>query len=207
MKVSVLLAAFVALFSLSSAAQAAPIQLGNLSIGDEGNLSPLEAQLISISTPTGNISATAYGYATGMIPSMSKITFTYSFDPAYSSAPLYSNTNYTETGSITNFYYTDSQDNSYILSFGGMFPTINSNPESMLIDAIADASSGKTGMTNLSASLANFATYLLGELPTGVALTNVHWVVEAVPLPAALPLFGLGLAGLAGYSRRKKAAV
>jgi hypothetical protein len=206
MKVSVLLAAFIALFSLSSAAQAASIALGNLSIGDEGDLSPLTPQTIDLPLPAG--SQTAYGYATGAIPSFSRITFSYTFVPSLDTANLKSQISYTESGAVTYFYATNSDGFSYVASFVGPIPVgYDTDPGELQIVASADSNSGRTVMTNLSAGLANFSSYLLGALPNGISLTNVHWVVEAVPLPAALPLFGLGLAGLAGYSRRKKLAV
>lgn len=39
----------------------------------------------------------------------------------------------------------------------------------------------------------------------GSTAFDVSYVVSAVPVPAALPMFGLGLAALAGYRARKRA--
>lgn len=59
---------------------------------------------------------------------------------------------------------------------------------------------------NLSAGSLFFETSFLQFFSKYVGGTvNVHYEVSAVPLPAALPLFGLGLAGMAGVRSRRKA--
>lgn len=42
--------------------------------------------------------------------------------------------------------------------------------------------------------------------PSGLQVTDAELVLAPVPIPAAIWLFGTGLIGLAGFSKRKKAA-
>ena len=60
-----------------------------------------------------------------------------------------------------------------------------------------------------SASTGNLTSYILGNaiLGTDGTLTITGNTTSAVPLPAAVWLFGSGLMGLVGVSRRRKAAV
>lgn len=62
---------------------------------------------------------------------------------------------------------------------------------------------------NLTNAILDFtSTFLLdkNKIPDGfkVRTRYVSSAIPPVPLPAALPLFGLGLAGLAGYKRMRK---
>lgn len=62
-------------------------------------------------------------------------------------------------------------------------------------------------LINLGAEAAEFKTYIMSTLNNLQVSAYVRAeAVAAVPLPAALPLFGLGLAGLAGYKRARRKA-
>lgn len=193
------LAAFLLAFAPQT--QAAPLDLGALSIGASGEFNNSETN--------GAIPGqTVYGYAVGTIPSNSYITFTYYFSPSIPmSGSLQSLGAFSETNGVYTYTYTSTSGglNGLLTSVSG-FPIsfANVDPSLMPVQATADLSTGTTRVTNLAAAEASFSTYFFG-LMEGYSLDKVRYAVSAVPLPAALPLFGLGLIGLAGYSRHKRA--
>ncbi len=63
---------------------------------------------------------------------------------------------------------------------------------------------GTTTIVNLSAVAANFTSFFKSFHDIAKGHIKVTYTVSAVPLPAALPLFGFGLVGLAGIGRMKK---
>lgn len=69
-----------------------------------------------------------------------------------------------------------------------------------------DTVSSGTGyiINNTDASIEIRSVFEQYLLASGTGITELHYEVSPVPLPAALPLFGLGLAGLAGIRSKKK---
>ncbi len=65
--------------------------------------------------------------------------------------------------------------------------------------------SGTATIINRGSDAIGFQAQLMAYLTSAVALA-VKVTVTSVPLPAALPLFGLGIASLAAYRSRKEAA-
>ncbi len=68
-----------------------------------------------------------------------------------------------------------------------------------------DNTKGTLTIKNLTDRVIGFGLSLTAIL-SGTANFYLDGVVSAVPLPAALPLFGLGVASLAAYRARKKKA-
>ncbi|MDD2325417.1 MAG: PEP-CTERM sorting domain-containing protein [Alphaproteobacteria bacterium] len=62
-------------------------------------------------------------------------------------------------------------------------------------------------IANLTDDVLDFKTALKLKGITNIAAVGTTYSTSPVPLPAALPLFGLGLVGLAGYRRMKKGSV
>ena len=62
-------------------------------------------------------------------------------------------------------------------------------------------------IANLTSGALDFTIGLKLKGITDIASVATTYATSPVPLPAALPLFGLGLVGLAGYRRMKKGSV
>jgi len=102
------------------------------------------------------------------------------------------------------FTYTLSQTPSSV----GYFITPNgSSSSNYTIDAYSDSSLPNQyfiSVANLTNSILDLKTALKLKGITSLAAVSTMYQTSPVPLPAALPLFGLGLAGLAGYRRKQK---
>ncbi|MDD3183446.1 MAG: VPLPA-CTERM sorting domain-containing protein [Alphaproteobacteria bacterium] len=190
-----LTAAFLLLSSLCSvSAQAAvsPLTVG-VGLGEVNSLS-------SGSTTYDGIDGRIWAEYYGSLPGMTKITFTYDIIPSSdASVPLAGYMGLSSIGSSI----IDTSINATV--FTDVNPTAASATDN-LVTAYASLPSftnGTASITNLSAELVSFKTTLIAFLNQYVGL-KVTWNVSSVPLPAALPLFGLGLASLAGYRLRKK---
>lgn len=83
------------------------------------------------------------------------------------------------------------------------------NKDNLFISAIWDKATmtGSFLIKNITGEVVDL-TLVIGAILNGYSTLTVEGSVTAVPLPAALPLFGLGIASLAGYGikRRKEAA-
>ncbi len=64
-----------------------------------------------------------------------------------------------------------------------------------------------TTITNLSAGLLDFGSNFLGWSPSLFGFMEVSYNVSSVPLPAALPMFGLALIALRRFFSKKKEEV
>ena len=69
-----------------------------------------------------------------------------------------------------------------------------------------NGNSGQTTLANLSGSTIEFKSTVFATYLDGTAKLIVRAIVTQVPLPAALPLFGMGIASLAAYRARKRKA-
>ena len=120
------------------------------------------------------------GYASGSLAAFTQVAFIYTFTTASGlDGELFSTpTDYAE--SIQPVYlYTDARNNKIF--------------------------SATTTITNLTRAAADFSTYFLtGAKDGSIVSMMLYGAVSMVPLPAALPLFALGLVGLASYSRKKR---
>jgi len=108
--------------------------------------------------------------------------------------------------------------NVYGFTGNGAVDKSDFNQTSNFLGALSLPSVGSTVSLNVSALIASliggsnqYAGFVLDATSNGGAFLNATLEVEGsvVPLPAALPLFGtgLGLMGLFGWRRRRKAAV
>lgn len=172
------------------------------------DLSPNQSGLLE---NTG--SDTYSGIVKGLLPAQTKITFTYLLTGPLSTTGLSSlyaaGDVYIGTGLSGDFYTSDTMGNNVVWPSNSMFSS--SLPlESMPIRTYMDGSTMTTEIQNWSAEVAGFESAFTGFLASGILdLTGVSYQVSsvsAVPLPAALPLFGLALVGMAGYRRHKKKA-
>lgn len=129
----------------------------------------------------------------GSIPGLSKIVFTYDMSILGNNA--------TETGMVLggNLYAFGTQQN------GG--PAITSGNTGMLSVATSFPSSTKgiITITNLLGAPVDFSAAISATLSFFGGFMQTHYLVSAVPLPAALPLFGAALVGMAALRRRKNA--
>ncbi len=139
----------------------------------------------------------------GVLPSNSMIEFTYKPTSGFVASGL--------AGVLGGF--TNESGNGFasqVVSFPGTsVQTPLSTSSYIFATAQYDNTTGivTTIIKNYSAGLASFSS-LWGALVSGSTVMQVSYKISAVPLPAALPLFAFGLAGLAGvgYRNRKNKA-
>jgi len=181
---SLLLGALTALFSISAQAAIGPVDFdvtGAPGAGkyfvDMGYVP--DGQYGTINTvPFFGL----YDYvAEGRLAGNTTITFTYNIEPS----PV------ADWNGPVDFWYTPNvPDADYLVTTTQNFDTnVFTLAIANLVDSVLSFTAG--------IQLAGF----VGTVDT------TYNAVSNVPLPAALPLFGLGLVGLAGYRRIKKAAV
>lgn len=201
MKLSHILAAAALFMTVSSGAKALPvysstIDLGELGVGTYNNI----ANFVP-----GNF--TPYSLSIfGSIPSNTMITFSYKFPDIVPNSALevsmgsydykIGGDHYTGSAYANSGGYTDAK------SFFNDVQTI-----SPLVIASANIdNSGYMGTTiikNLSGGLVEFESDFFAML-FKEGLVNVSATVSSVPLPAALPMFGLGLAGITALRSKKR---
>ena len=116
-------------------------------------------------------------------------------NPSTVTLTMYENTN------LTNQVYSETIDTRFWLGdYGVLFSDFNT----LFTDfngSLTVTFNGGTQATLLDITIANFAGTLT---PSNIASTYINPKVSAVPVPAAVWLFGSGLLGLAGFSRRRK---
>jgi hypothetical protein len=187
----VLFAAAVALLSGASIAQASTFNIGTLSTGTYNNI------VEDYSTTGGLFTDTI----TGVLPADEVATFTYTlvgFKPYSTIAPLSDSATYkyktlgkvyTGSSMSDSSGLQSSTKNSLVLTSANFF-----NP------------TAAATITNNSLGNANFVLQLFGKLLKGGAIDVSVTVanLSSVPLPASAPLFGLGLAMVAGLGMAKK---
>ncbi len=180
------------LMNAGTASAAFVTNMGLVSAGDSG--------VIDMSH-SGNLIVNSI---TGSLPSNSMITFSYDFDGnidfgALSAGGQYA---YNTGGSLFEGMTLDTTFSSPVA-----MGYTDGTPSPAL--ALASAQIDFTGNTatavikNLSSGIVHYASLFSG-LFSGAKTGTVSYVVSAVPLPAALPLFGLGLGAMAGFGIRRK---
>lgn len=171
--------------------------MGMVSVGDAGS--------IDTNTFIG-VGGLKYDYAYGLLPSNTAITFSYSFlnnigkwDYVQGDASYKDGSTRYRVGADSNGW-TRNQE-----AFAGHGFHNTSDVLDVIVSAIMadDKKSATVTITNLAAVAANFDSYFLSYNWLRCKKVLTTYAVSNVPLPAALPLFGLGLAGLAGYRYRK----
>lgn len=197
------IAAFAAILSFSSAAKAAYVSggddLGGVAVGQTGTYTYNMAggDLFSLSfggslLPTDTIYfSLAFSPVSDFSSDVTYATYKYSLD-----SHAYSGT----TFATANLFNNPSGSSSFSASVDNV-PSLD-----QLVFASANflptKDGGSSTITNASGGLATFAMIFSGTM--GLADGFVKISYNVVPLPAALPLFGLGLVGLAGLRARKR---
>ncbi|MFK7839549.1 MAG: hypothetical protein AB8B83_04395 [Bdellovibrionales bacterium] len=155
----------------------------------------------------GNIGRTIISQISGTLPANSLITFTYNFSGDLDFGYLSSTGgyNFTDGGSaFTGFATGNNATGSNAAGF------VNGSPSTAL--AVASAQVDFTNNTataviqNNSSGAVDYLNLFVG-LVTGSRDLVVSYNVSAVPVPAALPLFGGAILGLMGFSHRRKKAL
>lgn len=186
MKSSLLL---VAMFCASigvAPAQAAQVAMINLGTVSDGTSSTTYAD-------DNLFSATYFG----SLPGLSRIVFTYTLDSDAAGA-----LGAWPTASLSSLAY---EGLTGVAAMTSVYQPEKVSSDDMLVATayLPSYSYGQATITNLGSDPIQFQTTLLAWLSKAVGMT-VAVAVSSVPLPAALPLFGLGLASLAGFRARKK---
>lgn len=173
---------------------------------DMGTVAVNDSGYISTTTLAASGGGYKYDFVKGVLPTQSSITFTYFLLDAPVSG--YAQGGTYDIGGSTYTSMANTNGSSFALTPGLTTEASWLSPTS----GIPGTWAARVVVTNLSAVAAAFDSYFFRPAASGLPLDDTHAIygvayeVAAVPLPAALPLFGLGLAGLAGYSRRKKKA-
>lgn len=176
---------------------------------------PLSVGQYGTITGSGSFGNVVMSLITGSLPSNSMASFTYEFSGLMTSSYLTSTSGYSFMDGMTpNFGYTTAADTSvapgsfsYSISYVGATPSATALAvSSAQIDTLQKAT---LVIKNLSGGALTFANTFIGTL-LGSTNFTVAYNISAVPVPAALPLFGLGLSALGAMrlrARRKNAAL
>jgi hypothetical protein len=201
-----LLVATMVLFSFAGTANAVVdsvdfdgsfVNMGTLSSGQHG--------IIDADKAKWGIAASRI---TALLPSHSAVTFSYNFSGDLKSGLLAANGEYayTEEGNLHEGY-ARAFSNTSIFNSSGSF--VNMIPlETALVYAYADLDTSgdiaSATFTNMSGGALDIASAVFAFLKGNKKYTISYEVTET-PIPAALPMFSLGLCAIAGIRRRKKA--
>lgn len=162
---------------------------------------------------TGVISADSFSgliinRISGMLPADSLITFSYEFTGNVLSGILASGAEYQYMQDGVSFY-----GNAIAIEPGAStsYATVDGVVSSSLVLASSQVdfanNTAQAIITNNASDFADFSSVFAG-LVIGDDTVEIAYSVSAVPIPAALPLFGAGLGALAGFGawRKRKAA-
>lgn len=160
---------------------------------------------------SGTITGSGVGFGnlvlsliTGSLPSNSLITFSYNFAGTILSSSLTASGGYSyNDGGVSSIGYTTASAPG---GFGYSVSYENFSPVAPLALSSAQIDSPNTAtviIQNLSAGSLSYATAFMGTI-LGSKNFTVAYNVSAVPIPAALPLFGLGLGVLAAMRARAR---
>lgn len=194
----------LAMIALATMVSTAPVQASVVATPADLSVGVALGE-VGLAHPTGshgygNTSGDLWVEYYGSLPSMTKITFTYDIAPLTGAASAVSG--YAGLSSVGSSIE-DASINARAKTNVGSPDATTTDDLVTAFASLPNYSHGTASITNLSDKLISFKTTLIAMLNKYVNLT-VSYQVEAVPLPAALPLFGLGLASLAGYRLRKK---
>ncbi len=175
------LGAFIALFSLSAQAATAPVDFNGTPTG------PAQYYVDMGYVPAGQYGAINttpfFGLqdyvANGTLAGKTDITFTYNVVPSAVAGLM---------GSV-DFWYTPTE--------------VDPTKYSIVTASDFDKNVFTLMISNLLDSTLSFSAGLMISPMFQGTVTTAYNAVSNVPLPAALPLFGLGLAGLAAYRAKK----
>lgn len=177
--------------------------------GPFNNIGALNSATVSgfISSPT--LGTNVVNQITGQLAQNSMVTFTYAFESALNPISILSaGGNYSyNTSEGLNTGLTTALSSGTAYSISQVQANTTSEPLAFSSANIHADNMGATAViTNSSAGVLNILSLFLGTVGAAGNYT-VSYSVSQVPLPAALPLFGLGLGALALSRKRKNKKV
>ncbi|MFP4097373.1 MAG: VPLPA-CTERM sorting domain-containing protein [Alphaproteobacteria bacterium] len=192
---------FPLIFSISSV-KAAPVDYTG-SLVDMGVLQ--EGQYGSI-TGQGRTSKTAVSAIFGLLPTQNTLTLNYSFEGDIRHALLGAGGGYTKkiSGNVYNGLAAVHSAGGVAFSYNGrQIDRVSSTPLALTAAQIRPDNNATVVIINRSSAQLKVISFLSAFL-NGSSSYDVQYNVSAVPVPAALPMFGFGLAALAALRQRKK---
>ena len=207
MKISALIASAALVLATFGTANAdevnytgSSVNMGTVSLGQFGTITNIYQALFTL--PPNVVGS---GEAFGFLPHNAKITFSYTLNGLVDGQLQgYGSYNHTLGGDLYQGSSVADSDGS-TTSTG----TINGSASTPLVLSTANLTVGNPSLgtvtiTNISGALASFQSLFFGVLNAASNSGSINYVVSSVPLPAALPMFGALLAGMFGFSRRRK---
>lgn len=173
----------------------APVSAMSISTSANLGVLPASGTVLDTTATTDGLIDAQYK---GSLPSMSKITFTYTIDGAENLGAIYARLRSIGSTFDTSLY------NVFAEAHVGPSVATSTSGDSLVIAtaALPTIKSGVTTLTNKTAGNIDIESSIFAYLTGGASLRVIATVTQ-IPLPAALPLFGLGIAALAGYRARK----